>query len=76
MTICVHYLVRDGIAGIKTSLTYQHLAKCLSLDHTYRAAAKATVTDSSGSATKLMKGGMASVLNEKSDIIAWVRQCL
>jgi hypothetical protein len=47
-------------------------AKCLSLDHTFRAAAKATITDSLGHDTKLMKGGIVSTVNEGTEILAWV----
>ena len=47
-------------------------AKCLSLDHTFRAAAKATVTDSSKHDTKLMNGGIVSTVNEGTEILGWV----
>jgi hypothetical protein len=47
---------------------------CLSVDNTFKAASKATVADSSKTRTKLMKGGILSVLNECNEIIAWVHQ--
>lgn len=47
---------------------------CLSLDNTFKLAAKATVVDHvDGSHSKLMKGGILSVINESSEILAWVR---
>ena len=46
--------------------------ECLSLDNTFKSAAKATVVDKSKGRTKLLKGGVLSVLNEKNEIISWV----
>ncbi|KAJ6484175.1 hypothetical protein C8R45DRAFT_931628 [Mycena sanguinolenta] len=44
---------------------------CLSVDNTFKAAGKATVVDTSKTRTKLMKGGILSVLNEFNEIVAW-----
>ncbi|KAK6971771.1 hypothetical protein R3P38DRAFT_3297859 [Favolaschia claudopus] len=44
---------------------------CLSTDNTFKVAGKATVVDSSKARTKLMKGGILSMLNELNEIIAW-----
>ncbi|KAJ7467666.1 hypothetical protein FB451DRAFT_1178035 [Mycena latifolia] len=44
---------------------------CLSADNTFKAAGKATVVDASKTRTKLMKGGILSVLNAINEIIAW-----
>lgn len=48
-------------------------AICMNLDNTYKAASKATVIDESKARTKLMKGGILSVLNEMNLIISWVK---
>ncbi|TFY52964.1 hypothetical protein EVG20_g10326 [Dentipellis fragilis] len=44
---------------------------CLVMDHTFRAADKATVVSHDGTRTKLMKGGLLSVINESSQILSW-----
>ncbi|KAK7000737.1 hypothetical protein R3P38DRAFT_3218571 [Favolaschia claudopus] len=46
-------------------------AICINLDHTFKVAKKATVVDSSNERSKLMKGGVLSVLNEVNQIISW-----
>ena len=46
--------------------------ECLSLDNTFKSAAKATVIDKSKGRTKLLKGGVLNVLNERNEIISWV----
>ncbi|KAJ7077700.1 hypothetical protein B0H15DRAFT_954994 [Mycena belliarum] len=46
-------------------------AICLNLDNTFKAASKATVVDPAKAHTKLMKGGILSVLNELNQIISW-----
>lgn len=46
---------------------------CASLDNTFKLAAKATVVDGNGAHSKLMGGGILSVINECNEIIAWVR---
>jgi hypothetical protein len=48
-------------------------AICLSLDNTMKVAAKALVVDTSGTHSRLMKGGILSALSERNLIIAWVR---
>ncbi|KAJ6533328.1 hypothetical protein DFH09DRAFT_1406865 [Mycena vulgaris] len=49
----------------------RNLRICLGADNTFKAAAKATVVDASKTRTKLMKGGILSVLNELNEIVAW-----
>lgn len=45
----------------------------LSLDNTFKAASKGTVATSRNVAhTKLWRGGILSIINEKNEIIAWV----
>ena len=51
---------------------YRKTGICISLDNTLKVAAKATIVDTSGSHLKLMKGGILSVINERSLILAWV----
>ncbi|KAJ7157998.1 hypothetical protein C8R43DRAFT_1180381 [Mycena crocata] len=46
-------------------------AVCMNLDNTYKVAKKATVVDESRARTKLMKGGILSILNENNIIISW-----
>ncbi|KAJ6456223.1 hypothetical protein C8R47DRAFT_1203691 [Mycena vitilis] len=43
----------------------------MNLDNTFKAAGKATVVDESKAHTKLMKGGILSILNERNEIISW-----
>lgn len=54
-------------------LTHHHLAVSLSLDNTFKSAGKAVIVDTDRNRVKLLKGGVLSVINEKSEIIAWVR---
>ncbi|THH15644.1 hypothetical protein EW146_g4880 [Bondarzewia mesenterica] len=44
---------------------------CLSLDNTFKSAGKATVVNGKKERTKLMNGGILSVINEKNEILAW-----
>ncbi|KAJ7130666.1 hypothetical protein C8R46DRAFT_1236100 [Mycena filopes] len=44
---------------------------CLGADNTFKAAGKATVVNAAKTRTKLMKGGILSVLNEVNEIVAW-----
>ncbi|KAK7027758.1 hypothetical protein R3P38DRAFT_3190841 [Favolaschia claudopus] len=46
-------------------------AICINLDNTFKVAKKATVVNSSNERSKLMKGGVLSVLNELNQIICW-----
>lgn len=48
------------------------VAVTLSLDNTFKISNKLTVKDSDKTYTKLLKGGVLSVLNQKNDIVAWV----
>lgn len=48
----------------------------MNLDNTFKAASKATVVDDSKARTKLMKGGILSILNESNDIITWVTEII
>ena len=47
-------------------------AVTLSLDNTFKISNKLTVKDRDKTYTKLLKGGVLSVLNQKNDIVAWV----
>jgi hypothetical protein len=54
-------------------VSYLETAISLSLDHTFKAAAKGTVTASQKTAhLKLWKGGILSIINESNEIVAWV----
>ncbi|KAJ7161440.1 hypothetical protein C8R43DRAFT_947636 [Mycena crocata] len=44
---------------------------CLGADNTFKAAAKATIVDASKTRTKLMKGGILSMLNEVNETVTW-----
>ncbi|THH19481.1 hypothetical protein EW146_g1687 [Bondarzewia mesenterica] len=44
---------------------------CLSLDNTFKSAGKASIADTQLARTKLMKGGILSIINEKNEILAW-----
>jgi hypothetical protein len=57
---------------IGNSLTCGRLAISLSLDNTFKSAGKAVVIDKDRNRVKLLKGGILSVINEKSEILAWV----
>jgi hypothetical protein len=43
------------------------------MDNTFRSAKKATVVDKENQHAKPLKGGVLSILNEKSEIVGWVR---
>lgn len=45
----------------------------LGLDNTFKVMKKATVVEKDKTHTKIMKGGVLSVINERNEIIAWVR---
>ncbi|KAJ7036211.1 hypothetical protein C8F04DRAFT_954038 [Mycena alexandri] len=45
---------------------------CLGADNTFKVAGKATVVDASKTRTKLMKGGVASIINDSNEIISWL----
>jgi hypothetical protein len=49
-----------------------HAGEYISLDNTFKAAKKAVVLEKMKARTKLLKGGILSVLNEKNEIIGWV----
>lgn len=53
-------------------LTVSLSAICGSLDNTFKAANKATLTNKDGQKTREIKGGILTVLNESNKIIAWV----
>ncbi|GBE83061.1 hypothetical protein SCP_0501070 [Sparassis crispa] len=46
-------------------------AVCISMDHTFRVAGKASVVDGKRNHLKMMKGGVLSVINENNEIISW-----
>lgn len=48
------------------------IGQCLSLDATFKSAAKATVAERGKPRTKLLQGGILSVINERNEILAWV----
>ncbi|CAA7261854.1 unnamed protein product [Cyclocybe aegerita] len=45
--------------------------KCLSLDNTFRSAKKAVILEKDKTHTKMFKGGILSVINERSETLAW-----
>jgi hypothetical protein len=47
-------------------------AICGSLDNTFKAANKATLTSKDGQKAREIKGRILTVLNESNEIIAWV----
>lgn len=49
--------------------------KCLSMNTTFKLATKATVVDKQRKRHKVGKGGMLNVINELSEIVAWVSTC-
>jgi len=51
---------------------YQLSAISLSLDNTFKSAGKAMVVDKNKNHTKLLKGGILSTINQRSEILAWV----
>jgi len=51
---------------------YQLSAISLSLDNTFKSAGKAVVVDKDKNHTKLLKGGILSTINQRSEILAWV----
>jgi hypothetical protein len=55
-----------------TPLILNHAAMCGSLDNTFKAANKATLTDRDRQKSRELKGGILSVLNEDNQIISWV----
>lgn len=48
-------------------------AKSLSIDNTFKIGKKATVRHNDKTYTRVLKGRVASFLNEKSETVAWVR---
>ena len=62
----------DPLSEIATWYWMFDLAVCLSLDNTFKSAGKAVVVGKDKSRTKLMKGGILSVLNETNEILSWV----
>jgi hypothetical protein len=69
---CEHWLVSiSQDSGLNRKLAGD-LAICLSLDNTFKVAAKATVVNKNGTHCKLTKGGILNVINESDEIMAWV----
>ncbi|KAG2085011.1 uncharacterized protein F5147DRAFT_782255 [Suillus discolor] len=63
---------RDTITEIESANYLKSLsAICASLDNTFKAANKATLTNKDGQKTKEIKGGILTVLNEGNEIISW-----
>ncbi|KAI0344801.1 hypothetical protein BDW22DRAFT_1326630 [Trametopsis cervina] len=59
---------------LQKRLTYRKsLAITLSFDHTYRITRKATINTQDGSRDQVWKGGMFSAVNEKNEIVLYVR---
>jgi hypothetical protein len=50
------------------------VAICLSLDNTFKSAGKAVVVDKDKNRIKLLRGGILNVINERSEIMSWVRK--
>lgn len=51
------------------------VARCGSIDSTFKSASKATLTDSHRQKSRELHGGILTMLNEKGEIVAWVRLC-
>ncbi|KAF8240650.1 hypothetical protein L208DRAFT_1231515, partial [Tricholoma matsutake] len=52
------------------------LGMCLSLDNTFKLAVKVTIVNKDRTHTKVMKGGILSMLNEDNEIMSWVSQSI
>lgn len=52
------------------------LGMCLSLDNTFKLAVKVTIVSKDRTHTKVMKGGILSMLNEDNEIMSWVSQSI
>jgi hypothetical protein len=52
------------------------LGMYLSLDNTFKSAAKATIVGKDRAHTKVMKGGILSMFNEDNEIMSWVSQSI
>lgn len=48
------------------------IGECLSLNATFKAVEKAIVVDKEGKHHKIARGGMLNVINEDSQVVAWV----
>jgi hypothetical protein len=54
-------------------LTPSSIGACLSIDHTFRVAGKATIVDKEKKRVKVMKGGLQTSISEKGQTVTWVR---
>ena len=64
MSLCLYSLLKcDSPMGI---------GECLSLNATFKAVEKAIVVDKEGKHHKIARGGMLNVINEDSQVVAWV----
>jgi hypothetical protein len=62
-----------ALFALREKLTSGGTGVTLSLDNTFKAASKATVAaNRNATHTKLWKGGVLSIINEKNEIVAWV----
>ncbi|KAJ3817145.1 hypothetical protein F5880DRAFT_1493389 [Lentinula raphanica] len=65
-------IIETRISGTSAGLA-EHIRRCvLSLDATFRAAKKATISDSNKQRTSVVTGGVLSIINELSETLAWV----
>ena len=55
-----------------TASSNKQTGRTLSLDHTFKVANKATIVTPEKDRVKVMKGGLLNVINEESEVIAWV----
>lgn len=54
-------------------MTHPRIAHTISLDHSHKASKKATVVDTEGKRLKAFKGGLLNIINERNEIVYWVR---
>lgn len=66
-----HITFYDLHTGIGYSLLISGII--LSLDNTFKSAGKASIAERNKARMRVMKGGILSVINEKNEIISWVR---
>lgn len=55
-----------------SALIDAHTGQCISLDMTFKGTRKAVVVDSTGKRHRVGDGGILAVINENSEVIAWV----
>ena len=72
-TTCpIHLMWHDAWEVVEDTVQVYILHNSGSLDSTFKISNKATVSDKDCQRAKYLKGGVLSVINEESEIIAWV----